>query len=408
VLWTDLDDKEELEDFLYDIKEKYKVQFSNGRIQVKFLQDTVDFVKEYLATYKDKEAIKNFNASKFIELIENREYGRTLIAKTDFLRSMVLHHNGGFYADFNDCQCMIPIRYWFQELVRKQAFLLPCDTFNEAHISNFFMYVSKGSKGFRNLHFGTLKGFDGILKCFKDETTPKRISSLYITYAKKYLKKLKQNVDTTEPTQILVDMMFPVYDNGKFLNTIRETLTDNGIKGMERSDVRAKIFFPLFIFKYIAKKYDYPDLMEFFDYFVEEFKTISTIGIQRAPIQMNSSGTGIKPQAPQSGPKKFEVKYFSQSHVEDWDDYDILMNKYDSILEKLDLLKDDVEFDKFLYDLFMKNFAGIAMAMTNLIMHLPRELSFHELIPFCFVYVNMTHLTMIGHWGDGSSIGIQD
>jgi hypothetical protein len=406
VLWTDLENEQELSEFLENIKDVQQQQFTSGRIKVKYLSDVLAFVKDYVAAYKDKDAIKDFDSKSFIDLIETRQYDRTLIAKTDFLRAMILHHFGGFYSDFNDCHCMIPIRYWFQELYKKQAFLLPCDTFNEAHISNFFMYVPKGSKGFRNLHFDTLKGFKGILKCFRDESTPHKVSSLITGYAKKYLKKLKQG-ETCEPTQLLVDMMFPVYDNSKFTTTIRGALTESGIKGLERSDIRAKMFFPLFVFKYVAQKYDMSSLMEFFEYMVEEFKHIGSIHVQRAPIQLNSNGT-MKPSAPQTGPKKFEVQYFNNSHVEDWDDYDDLAKVFDALTEKLDHLENDPEYDKFIYDLFIKNMAAIPMHMTNLIMHLPKELSFHELVPFCFVYVNMTHLTMIGHFGDGSSIGIQD
>ena len=408
VLWTDLENEDELKEFLSDIKsDTQREQYINGTVTVKFLQDTVDFVKTYLVTYKDKDAIKNFKGDKFLELIQSREYNKTLIAKTDFLRAMILHDQGGFYADFNDCQCMIPIRYWFQELYRKQQFILPCDTFNEGHISNFFIYVPKGSKGFRNLHFETLKGFDGILKCFKDETTPKQIASLYLPFVKKYLKKLKLT-QTCEPTQLLVDTIFPAYDNSKFVKGIRETLGESGIKGLERSDIRAKIFFPLFVLKYIAQKHNDDDLMEFFEYMVEEFKQIGNIQLYREPPQFSGNGQ-IKPRSqPNPASRKFEIKYFSQHHVEDYDDIDDVLKSYDDILTKIDELENDPEFDKFIFDLFTKNMAAIPMHMTNIILHLPKELSFHELVPFCFVFINMTYLTMVGHFGDGGSTGLVD
>lgn len=402
VLWTDLEDEEEFNEFISDVADIW-----SPKIQVKYLKDTLTFVKEYLECYKDKEAIKNFKKEEFLELIERRVYGRTMIAKTDFLRAMILHHNGGFYADFNDCQCFVPIRYWFKELVKKQGYILPCDTLNEMHISNYFMYVPKGSKAFRTLHFDTLGGFEGILKCFRDKSTPKKIAELYIPVAKKFWKRLVAS-GTYTPTQLMVDIMFPLYENGKYLTGLREALTENAVKGMTRCDIRPKCFFVLFIFKYLAKKYDNKVLMEFYDYMTEEFKQIGNIRVKRAPIQMNNNGQ-IKQrdrEVNNSG-SRFEVVYMSQSHVEDWDDCDVMAKIGDDVLEKIEALEDDKEFHGFIHDHFVRNMVQIPMHMTNIILQLQNPLSFKELVPLCFIYLNMTHMTLVGHYGDGTSIGIE-
>lgn len=400
-LWTDMENEDELLEFLSECPEEHAHHFTSGRVKIMYHKDTVEFVKLYLESHKDKEQIKKFNGTLFLEMVENRDNSRVLIAKTDFLRAMVLHHYGGFYADFNDCECFLPIKYWFHELVRKQQLILPCDTFNETHISNFFLYVPKGSKMFKNLHLDTLAGFEGILKCFKDDTTPNKISSLYLNYAKKFVRKLKQ-AETYEPTQLLVDTMYPAYVNGRFLSIIRNALTDLAVKGLERSDMRAKVFFPLYVLKYIAKRDNDAKLMEIFDYFVEEFKQIGNIGLQRQPINMNSNGQ-IQRQAPQST-NKFEVQYFQKAYVEDFDLLDDFLKKADGILERIDGLEGDVEYDTFMYNQFIRNMAAIPMVLTNFVLHLPKELTFRELIPFSFIYINMTHVSMIGHYGDGSSL----
>ncbi len=402
-LWTDIVDENEFDDFVILCKDHFKTQFKT-RVKIMYLKDTLEFINTYFETYKDKEPIKKFNKEVFISLVKDREYNKTLIAKTDYLRGMVLHHFGGMYADFNDCCCMIPVKYWFQELVRKQSFILPCDTFNEKQISNFFLYVPKGSQEFKRLHFESLGGFDGILKCFKDPTTPKKIANLYIPYAKKYLKKLKQTLTTT-PTQILVDQMFSAYDNERFLTVIKDTLTNNAVKGLKESDIRGKIFFPMYVFKYLAKKLNNDVLLNFFDYMVAEFKQIGCIQMARTPIQFNNNGQ-IKSGGTIDN-KRIEIKYFNQGYVEDWDDCEELMNNYNEVLTALDDLENDEQFHKEIYEHFIRNMTFIILNMTNFILKINREMSFRELIPLCFTVICMTHISLIGHLGDGTCIGIQ-
>ena len=164
ILWTDLDDKAELLDFLSQVPAEHAQHFTSGRVTIKYLKDTVEFVMMYLQMHKDKDQIKNLDATRFVDIIKNKDNSRVLIAKTDYLRAMILHHYGGFYVDFNDCECFLPIKFWFNELVDRQQLILPCDTFNESHVSNYFIYVPKGSKIFEDLHLDTLTGFEGIMK----------------------------------------------------------------------------------------------------------------------------------------------------------------------------------------------------------------------------------------------------
>jgi hypothetical protein len=402
--WTDIVDETELDDFLSLCDESFKNEFKT-RVKIMYLEDILEFLNIYFESYKDREAIKKFNKEIFIKLIKDREYNKTLIAKTDYLRGMILHHFGGMYADFNDCCCMIPIKYWFHELIRKQPFILPCDTFNEKQISNFFLYVPKGSQEFRKLHFEVLDGFKGILKCFKDSTTPSKIANLYIPYIKKYWKKLKQT-RTNNPIQVLIDQMFSVYDSERFLSVIRDTITNDAVKGIKESDIRGKMFFPIYILKYIANKLNNESLKEFTDYISDEFKLINTIQLPRAPIKFNNNGQ-IKSGGHIETGKRVEIRYFSPGYKEDWDDYDELMEHYEVILKAFDDLINDENFHTEIYEKFIKNMTMIVLNMTNFILKINRELSFKELIPLCFTVINMTHISLIGHLGDGTCIGIQ-
>jgi hypothetical protein len=96
ILWTDLKDEAELGEFLKDAKGVWP---DGDKICVKYLEDTLDFVKSYFETHKNEDEVKAFDRETYVGLIRDRVYNRTMIAKTDYLRAMILHHFGGFYAD---------------------------------------------------------------------------------------------------------------------------------------------------------------------------------------------------------------------------------------------------------------------------------------------------------------------
>lgn len=406
-LWTDISDEDELNDFISNVKDEWP----HNTIQVKYLSDTLSFIKTYFETYTyELSQIPDFDTESFYENVAERVYNRTLIAKTDFLRAMILHYYGGFYTDMNDCECFIPMRYWFRDLVTsKQELILPCDTFTEAQISNYFMYVPKGSKQFERLHLKTLPGFKGIHKCFIDPTTPKKIADIYIPYAKKFLRKLKQT-ETYEPTQLISDLMFPVYESQKFQDAITDAVTAIGLVGLGRCDIRPKMFFPMFILKYLAEKHECKQLKDFFQYMADEFRQIATIRLYRPPIRINQRGqvdTQMPPQpSSNTNQNKIEVVHIKQSHVEDWEGLDALLKVYDQIIQWFDELETDTVFHEYIHKEFVRNMVFVAVNMTNIMLHVEKELTMQELIPFCFVYLNMTYLTMIGHYGHGTSIGI--
>lgn len=373
VLWTDISDAQELGDFLEDLPKEEQDPFWNGRIKVMYLQDTLTFVQNYAVKH---ELPQEFNMDTYLRLIEMRENGYVLIAKTDYLRGMILHDHGGFYADFNDCACMIPMRYWFHEIYNRQSYILPCDTFNPNQKSNYFAFVPPGSDAFATLYTKTLKNFGCILKFVRDCSRVKHvIANMYLPLAQEFWKKMKT---TRIPTAELVELMTSFYKNNFVFRDIEQSLTFNVSKAIRMSDPRAIMFFPVYIFKYISEKQDIPQLKFIYDYMVNQFLKIS----------------------------RFESNhtiYFDKLYQESFKESNSVNEVHDLVTELLNTCLEDEDFLTYLHYQFVRNFTFIAMDMTNFTMHVGSSIM-KDLIPSCYVRTNMTLLTLIGHFGDGGSM----
>jgi hypothetical protein len=309
-----------------------------NEITVKYKNDTVELVKKHC---QDQE---------FIRLIDDKICDRRMIAKTDYVRCMVLKEYGGFYADLNDCECFLPLRYW----VPTHRMILPCDTFNPRQISNFFMYVPKGHKGFADLHQKTFRGFSTLSNTLCNPDVKKKVVSEYLKCAKKFVKRFKPE---SNPVKILATMML-----GKNFD----------FDGFDLCDVRARVFFPMFVFKYLDETRD------FFEYMSEEFLKIGNIFVKDGKVQITHLNGCVS-----------------------LDECDEELNVKE---ETLDALEDDPKFCDFLFDYFIRNMAPMIVKYTNFTMNMSPPVM-KDLVPFCYVYMNLTGMTMVGHYGDGTSIG---
>lgn len=412
VLWTDMIDEEELRDFFADYSaehaEEVKAWFFNGRVKVMFKDDTVDFVKKYFDMHANHRAIKIFDKEKFLKIIEERDNSTIMIAKTDYLRAMILHQNGGFYADFNDCQCVVPLRYWMRELYKRQELIWPCDTFNPKQISNYFIYVPKGSKTFEKYHYNTLPGFKGLWTLMKEPSSKEKIARMYIDMCKKYIKKLKLT-ESDQPVKLLVETILPVYASGKFLGDLEEIVGKQGTKGIEYTDSRGRVFLPAFCFEYIGKETGDRQIQDFYKYLSGEISQVGAINPKRNhDINMSSDGKMNRPK-PKSrevnSGDKFDVTYLRRGYYEEFDDIEELVPKLDFVLEELEKLYDNKDFQEFLYKKYLVNMSISIVALTNVMLQNDANLTLNDVVPFSFAFMSFCYLTLIVHWGEGTSTG---
>lgn len=412
VLWTDMIDEEELADFFADYTDdEVKSWFFNGRVKVMYKDDTVAFVREYFSVHANHRAIKLFDKDKFLNIIEERDNSTIMIAKTDYLRAMILHQNGGFYADFNDCQCVVPLRYWMRELYKRQELIWPCDTFNPKQISNYFIYVPKGSKTFEKYHYNTLPGFKGLWTLMKEPSSKEKIARMYIDMCKKYTKKLKLT-QSDQPIKLLVETIVPVYASGKFLGDLEEIVGKQGTKGIEYTDSRGRTFLPAFCFEYIGKETGDRQIQDFYKYLSAEISQVGAINPKRNhDINMNSDGKMNKPK-PKSrelnSGDKFDVTYLRRGYYEEYDDIEELLPKLDFVLEELDKLYDNKDFQEFIYKKYLVNMSISIVALTNVMLQNDATLTLNDVVPFSFAFMSFCYLTLIVHWGEGTSTGGRD
>lgn len=344
VLWTDIEDENEL-------AEAFDPPIPTDKVTVKYKKDTLDFIRDDVP-------------SSFYELVENRIYDRVLIAKTDYVRTLVLNKNGGFYADFNDCVCFCPVRYWFHEVPNREL-VLPCDTFNAGQISNYFVFVKKGSRRFNDLHREKFKNFPTLKRYLMDSDVPEKIAKLYLGWALKFLSGTRGR-----PVKELAKLMVP--DNGVFNMKLKEAIGQEGFKGFKMSDIRARVFFPMYVFKYLRDRDE--EIRDFYEFMSSEFLEILNID------------------------QSAKIRFTSNDHDDSYDTSGL--KKFEGLVKSLE---NDETFHKYMYTLFVRNMVGVLTQMTNFAYGL--KMPMRDLVPFGYF---LTGASMIGHYGHGTSLGVFD
>jgi len=153
-LWTDLNNVDELLDFIADLNEKYQQYFLNGRITIKYMDDTKLIFKEFYE--KNKEKLDPRIGAMWDDLFNNR-FKISRLFKTDGFRSIMLNVIGGIYCDFNDTVCFFPMKYLLP-LYRGQYFF-GSDMGPTAitHRNNYFMYCPLGNEEYLDITLEILK-----------------------------------------------------------------------------------------------------------------------------------------------------------------------------------------------------------------------------------------------------------
>lgn len=394
VLWTDIENADELRAFLADVDETHRSWFFDGKVEVRYKNDVLQFITEYFERHPE---LETFDKDKFVKIIDERDCSRIMIAKTDYLRAMILHEHGGIYADFNDCQCVVPMRYWFHEIYQGRV-IWPCDTMDPRYISNYFLYVPKGSKEFEKAHYETLQGFNNLWTLMKDPSSKKTIAKVYIDMCKRYIKKMKTTA-SDQPIRLLVETMLPAYISGSYIGFIEDLIGKHAQKGVEISDPRGKCFLPIYCLEWISKKSGL--VSEFYTYLVREIGQIGRINRHR---DIKLVGEQVICKDIEKNGDKYEITYLHHEYHEEYDDVDRLLPKIDSIIDKLNCLYDDEEFHDFFYEKFLLNLPGMITILTNIIFH-TKPVTLKDVVPFSFIFMSFCYMTLLIHWGDGTSTG---
>lgn len=146
-LWTNLRDREELADFLMDLRDDLHARyFDSGCIQVHFTDEFRGVILDWVSANVSQET-----HDVFVRLWDSTEK-QDIVMKTDYTRNILLAVFGGIYADFNDLVCLSPI----EPLIETHAgnYFGVTDNFADSHASNYLLYAGVGNETWRQIVVG--------------------------------------------------------------------------------------------------------------------------------------------------------------------------------------------------------------------------------------------------------------
>lgn len=135
-LWTNLINEDETKEWLKNISPEIK-DFFLKHTTIHYKKETYDLVKCFCEKMDDTYLIWSF----MYEMMENYGDRGSMIFKTDLVRCMILYLNGGWYSDFNDTMCMVPVRYLINPS-NPEMIYIGCDL-NHRDCNNYVMYSPK-------------------------------------------------------------------------------------------------------------------------------------------------------------------------------------------------------------------------------------------------------------------------
>jgi len=201
-LWTDMSNEEEWLSFLDDIKQNDPEVFTAMYSSIKVMYR--DTLITFLKAFHKKHNVTTITSDKLIELI-NTWSQNTMMIKTDIIRCFILYEYGGFYSDFNDTMCFVPIKFILPDIteirlsdkMRVQItgpdLLLGSDT-NKYDANNYFMYSSKENEKMFTIITYMLKYID-IVRVY-NEIVPIVSKAVFIDSQVQFLKFLLKSIES--------------------------------------------------------------------------------------------------------------------------------------------------------------------------------------------------------------------
>ncbi len=133
--WTNLETKEDI--VKYFEKADPNQEFINqSNFIIHYKDETYSIVAKFFDN--NKSDIK-YDWEFYKQILDNEEDYTTMVYKTDVIRCIILSLNGGWYADFNDIYCFVPLKYLVNGDPRTKEYLyFGCDEL-DCH-NNYLLY----------------------------------------------------------------------------------------------------------------------------------------------------------------------------------------------------------------------------------------------------------------------------
>ena len=133
-LWTNLENNEELLDFMKDA-DPSKEFINHPRVFIHYCNELMDITEKFCIEHE-------LDWSEYKKILNNYEDNSVMVFKTDSLRCLILSVFGGWYADFNDTYCFVPLKYIMAE-GEDNTLYFGCD--EKDCLNNYLLYAPKNN-----------------------------------------------------------------------------------------------------------------------------------------------------------------------------------------------------------------------------------------------------------------------
>ncbi len=134
-LWTNLSGPEEAADFFKNAPHEFL-----ARVTIHYLDEMCEVANSYISKHPSDVTFDLYQ-----RILYDTEHQSSMVLKTDLFRIMLLLERGGWYADFNDTVCLIPLRYLVSQTSPSSDYPRYFGTcFNHDIVNNYLMYISRG------------------------------------------------------------------------------------------------------------------------------------------------------------------------------------------------------------------------------------------------------------------------
>ncbi len=378
-LWTDLENEEEAIDFfsgdiedseLKALRENYR-----KRLIVHYKQETWNVAKEFCN--ENSQILKGENLWEiYKEILDNKEDKAAMIFKTDILRCMILYQRGGWYSDYNDTFCFVPLKYVINQ-EKRDLLYLGCDIYSNHN--NYIMYSPKYHSKWLDLTTQIVVGGVNTYKMLKinDSEFISNIRLILDSFIKTCLSPLND------------DGVFPLKDN---------FLTDC----MEKLGVWLKIYDTKIDELIATHNLNLPhsfhftpnELLLLIRYMFSNHNSSSVVA-KRISYELDQG---------QSLNKDRRGKYVLRWKNQTWDKTYL----WAECIQELHSLKDAPFSDKTIMNTTLFTNMKKLLYTTNMGAYFhdkPELAKYVYALPHCYVMGCFSFLTALGHIGDGTSAG---
>lgn len=133
-LWTNLSGPQEADDFFHNAPKEFL-----SRITIHYFDEMCEIAKFYISKHPS-----DLSFDLYKTILQDTIHQSSMVLKTDLFRVMLMLERGGWYTDFNDTICLIPLRFLVKQTSSTSTIPRYFGTcFNHDIVNNYLMYITR-------------------------------------------------------------------------------------------------------------------------------------------------------------------------------------------------------------------------------------------------------------------------